>query len=127
MSLCGQLQAELVDLPAPAPMLEQLLVHYGRLDALVNDVSAFLPIPLGTVAPPQRDALFASTARAPFFLSQAAIPALHELRGGIDIAERPLAEHRVLHGQGRNGAAMTRSLALQLGPQIHANGSRLAP
>jgi pteridine reductase len=121
------LQAELADLPALPAMIEQLLAHYGRLDALVNNASAFFPTPLGTATPQQWDALFASNAQAPFFLSQAAIPALREARGGIvnmvDIyAERPLAEHPLYCMAKAALAAMTRSLALELGPEIRVNG-----
>jgi pteridine reductase len=121
------LQAELAELPALPAMIEQLLAHYGRLDALVNNASAFFPTPLGTATPQQWDALFASNAQAPFFLSQAAIPALREARGGIvnmvDIyAERPLAEHPLYCMAKAALAAMTRSLALELGPHIRVNG-----
>lgn len=121
------LQAELADLPALPAMIEQLLAHYGRLDALVNNASAFFPTPLGTATPQQWDALFASNAQAPFFLSQAAIPALREARGGIvnmvDIyAKRPLAEHPLYCMAKAALAAMTRSLALELGPEIRVNG-----
>jgi pteridine reductase len=121
------LQAELADLAALPLLIEQLLAHYGRLDALVNNASTFFPPPLGTATPQQWDALFASNAQAPFFLSQAAIPALREARGGIvnliDIyAERPLAEHTVYCMAKAAHAAMTRSLALELGPEIRVNG-----
>ncbi|MFC5436204.1 pteridine reductase [Rhodanobacter umsongensis] len=121
------LQAELAELAALPAMIEQLLAHYGRLDALVNNASAFFPTPLGTATPQQWSALFASNAQAPFFLSQAAIPALREARGGIvnmiDIyAERPLAEHTVYCMAKAALAAMTRSLALELGPEVRVNG-----
>jgi pteridine reductase len=126
---CGStllLQAELADLPALPRMIEQLLAHYGRLDALVNNASAFFPTPLGKATSEQWDTLFASNAQAPFFLSQAAIPALREARGGIvnmiDIyAERPLAEHTLYCMAKAALAAMTRSLALELGPDIRVN------
>jgi pteridine reductase len=121
------LQAELADLPALPALIEQLLAHYGRLDALVNNASAFFPTPLGTATPAQWDALFASNAQAPFFLSQAAIPALREAHGGIvnlvDIyAERPLAQHTVYCMAKAALAAMTRSLALELAPEVRVNG-----
>ena len=121
------LQAELADLPALPAMIERLLAHYGRLDALVNNASAFFPTPLGTATPQQWNELFASNAQAPFFLSQAAIPALREARGSIvnmvDIyAERPLAEHPLYCMAKAALAAMTRSLALELGPDIRVNG-----
>ncbi len=121
------LQAELADISALPVMIEQLLAHYGRLDALVNNASAFYPTPLGTASAQQWNELFASNAQAPFFLSQAAIPALREAHGGIvnmiDIyAERPLAEHPLYCMAKAALAAMTRSLALDLGPDIRVNG-----
>lgn len=121
------LQAELADLPALPAMIEQLLAHYGRLDALVNNASAFFPTPLGTATVEQWNTLFASNAQAPFFLCQAAIPALRQARGGIvnmiDIyAERPLPEHPLYCMAKAALAAMTRSLALDLGPAIRVNG-----
>jgi pteridine reductase len=121
------LQAELADIPALPALIEQLLAYYGRLDALVNNASAFYPTPLGTATPAQWNELFASNAQAPFFLSQAAIPALREARGGIvnllDIyAERPLAQHTLYCMAKAAQAAMTRSLALELGPEVRVNG-----
>lgn len=121
------LQAELAELPALPAMIERLLAHYGRLDALVNNASAFYPTPLDTATPQQWNELFASNAQAPFFLSQAAVPALREARGGIvnmiDIyAERPLAQHPLYCMAKAALAAMTRSLALDLAPQVRVNG-----
>lgn len=121
------LQAELADISALPALIERLLAHYGRLDALVNNASAFYPTPLGTATPAQWNELFASNAQAPFFLSQAAIPALRDARGTIvnmiDIyAERPLAEHPLYCMAKAALAALTRSFALDLGPDIRVNG-----
>ncbi len=121
------LQAELADTDTLPGMIGQLLAHYGRLDALINNASAFYPTPLGTATPQQWNELFASNAQAPFFLSQAAIPALREARGGIvnllDIyAERPLADHPIYCMAKAALGAMTRSLALELAPAVRVNG-----
>ena len=121
------LQADLADIPTLPLLIERLLKNYGRLDALVNNASAFYPTPLGTATTTQWDELFASNAQGPFFLSQAAIPALRETHGSIvnliDIyAERPLAEHPLYCMAKAALAAMTRSLALDLGPDIRVNG-----
>ena len=121
------LQAELADLAALPRLLEQLLAHYGRLDALVNNASTFYPTPVGSATPAQWNELFASNAQAPFFLSQAAVPALRAARGGIvnlvDIyAERPLADHPLYCMAKAALAAMTRSLALDLAPTVRVNG-----
>ncbi|TAL99356.1 MAG: SDR family oxidoreductase, partial [Rhodanobacter sp.] len=101
--------------------------HYGRLDALVNNASAFFATPVGSASLQQWNELFASNAQAPFFLSQAAVPALRQARGSIvnliDIyAERPLADHALYCMAKAALAAMTRSLALDLGPEVRVNG-----
>ncbi len=121
------LPADLSDLDALPAMVERLLAHYGRLDALVNNASAFFPTPVGSATPQQWNELFAPNAQAPFFLSQAATPALRDAHGGIvnliDIyAERPLAEHALYCMAKAALAAMTRSLALDLGPEVRVNG-----
>jgi pteridine reductase len=121
------LQGELADTAALPALIESLLAHYGRLDALVNNASAFYPTPVGEATPAQWNELFASNAQAPFFLSQAAVPALRKARGGIvnllDIyAERPLANHPLYCMAKAALAAMTRSLALDLAPQVRVNG-----
>lgn len=121
------LQAELAELSTLPGMIDQLLERYGRLDALVNNASAFFSTSVGTATAEQWNALFASNAQAPFFLSQAAIPALRASGGAIvnmiDIyAERPLAGHPLYCMAKAALAAMTRSLALDLGPDIRVNG-----
>ncbi len=120
-------QAELADLDALPNMIESVLTRYSRLDALINNASAFYPTPVGSATPAQWNELFASNAQAPFFLAQAALPALREARGAIvnlvDIyAERPLAKHPLYCMAKAALAAMTRSLALDLGPDIRVNG-----
>jgi len=121
------LQADLSDLPTLKPLIEKLLAHFGRLDALINNASAFYATPLDSATPMQWNELFASNAQAPFFLTQAAIPALRKAGGGIvnmlDIyAERPLAGYTLYCMAKASLAAMTRSLALELGPDIRVNG-----
>jgi pteridine reductase len=71
-------QADLAAIDRLPALVEQVLARYGRLDALVNNASAFYPTPIGSATPAQWDELFASNARAPFFLAQAAWPALLE-------------------------------------------------
>ncbi len=121
------LQADLADPEAPAALIDTLLAQTGRLDALVNNASAFFPTPVGSATLTQWDDLFASNARAPFFLAQAATPALRAARGAIvnlvDIyAERPLADHPLYCMAKAALAAMTRSLALDLAPEVRVNG-----
>ncbi len=119
--------AELADTDALGGIVEKCTSRFGRLDALVNNASAFLPTPLGEATAQQWDELFASNARAPFFLAQAAAPALKAARGSIvnivDIyAERPLARHPIYTMAKAALAAMTKSLARELAPDVRVNG-----
>lgn len=121
------LQAELANLDALPALIDTTIARFGRLDALVNNASAFYPTPVGTATAAQWNELFASNAQAPFFLAQAAAPALKEARGAIvnlvDIyAERPLADHPIYCMAKAALAAMTRSLALDLAPDVRVNG-----
>lgn len=121
------IQGELADTAGLPTIIELVLDHYGRLDALVNNASAFYPTPVGHATVEQWNELFASNAQAPFFLAQAAVPALRKTRGAIvnlvDVyAERPLADHPIYCMAKASLAAMTRSLALDLAPTIRVNG-----
>lgn len=121
------LQGDLADVERLPALVEATLTRFGRLDALVNNASEFFATPLGTVTPAQWDTLFASNARAPFFLAQAAAPALRAARGAIvnlvDIyAERPLANHAVYSMAKAALAMATRALALELAPEVRVNG-----
>ncbi|MDQ2971786.1 MAG: SDR family NAD(P)-dependent oxidoreductase, partial [Pseudomonadota bacterium] len=77
------LQADLADTQRIPSLIEQTIARFGRLDALVNNASAFYPTPLGTITVQQWDELFAANARAPLFLAQAAASHLQQTYGAI--------------------------------------------
>jgi pteridine reductase len=120
------LQADLAEFDRLPELVANTIGWRGRLDALVNNASAFFPTPFGNATPAQWDALFAANARAPFFLTQAAAPHLRAARGAVvnltDIhAERPLREH-ALYGMSKAALVhMTRALALELAPDVRVN------
>lgn len=101
--------------------------HFGRLDALVNNASAYYATPFGTVTPAQWDDLFAVNVRAPFFLAQAAAPHLAH-RGGAIVnlvdayAERPRTGISAHAGSKAALAGITHALAVELAPQVRVNG-----
>ncbi len=121
------LQAELADADALPVLIADAVARFDRLDALVNNASAFFPTPIGSATPQQWDTLFAANARAPFFLAQAAAPHLRASSGAIvnlvDIyAERPLKEHTLYCMAKAALAMLTLSLAKELGPEVRVNG-----
>ena len=120
------LQADLAPFDRLPELVARTIGRFGRLDALVNNASTFTPTPLGGTTPAQWDAVFASNARAPFFLAQAAAPHLAVTRGAIvnltDIyGERPLRQHSVYCMAKAALLMATRSLALELGPDVRVN------
>lgn len=120
------LQADLAEYDRLPELVAQTVGRFGRLDALVNNASAFSPTPLGTITPADWDAQFLVNARAPLVLAQAAAPHLRAARGAIvnlvDIyAERPLRDH-IVYGMSKAAlVAATRALALELAPQVRVN------
>jgi pteridine reductase len=120
------LAADLTDVAQLPGLVGAVVARYGRLDALVNNASTYYATPLQTTTPQQWDELFATNARAPFFLAQAAAPHLRAAHGAIvnmaDIyAERPLPGHAV-YGMSKAALVMaTRALAGELGPEVRVN------
>jgi pteridine reductase len=120
------LQADLSEFDRLPELVASTVGRFGRLDALVNNASDFQPTAIGGATPQQWDALFASNARAPFFLAQAAAPHLKASRGAIvnlaDIyAEKPLAGHTVYCMAKAALLMATKSLALELAPEVRVN------
>jgi pteridine reductase len=120
------LEGELADIEKLPRIVDACIARFGRLDALVNNASAFFPTPVGATTLAQWNELFASNVQAPYFLAQAATPHLRRTRGGIvsiaDIyAERPLAKHPVYSMAKAALAMMTKALAKELGPEIRVN------
>lgn len=119
-------QADLAAFDRLPELVAQAVGRFGRLDALVNNASAYYATPIGTVTPSQWDELFASNARAPFFLSQAAAPHLKASGGAIvnlaDIyAQRPLKHHTVYCMAKAALVMATKALAVELGPDVRVN------
>ena len=125
-------QLDLADTDSLVLLVEKALGSFGRLDGLVNNASAYYPTPIGSITSRQWDELTASNLKAPLFLSQAAAPALRLSQGAIvniiDIhAERPLRDYAVYSIAKAGLAGLTRSLALELAPEIRVNGVSPGP
>ena len=120
-------KAELLAPIAPKALVAAALERFGRLDLLVNNASSFFPVPVGEIEVSHWEELIGSNLRAPLFLSQEAAPQLARNKGAIvnivDIhAERPLKGYPVYSIAKAGLAALTRSLALELAPDVRVNG-----
>ena len=125
-------QADLLDISQIPRLISQTIQKFGKLDALINNASSFFPTPVGAVTEAGWDDLIGSNLKAPLFLSQEAAPHLKNQFGCIvniiDIhADRPLKNY-VIYSSAKAGlSSLTRSLALELAPEIRVNGVSPGP
>ena len=125
-------QANLLETARLPRLIDETVSHFGRLDALVNNASSFFPTPLGEITEDGWEDLIGSNLKAPLFLSQAAAPQLKRQRGCIvnivDIhSEWPLKRYVVYNAAKGGLASLTRSLAVELAPEVRVNGISPGP
>src|SRR6266852_4162440 len=124
--------ADLLDVAGLSEIVRNTLGCFDRLDALVNNASAFFPTPVGEITQATWDSLIGANLRAPLFLAQAAAPHLKKTGGAIvnitDIhAERPLKNYVVYSIAKAGLAGLTRSLARELAPDVRVNAVAPGP
>ena len=126
------IQADLLDAAGLPEIIKNAITRFARLDALVNNASAFYPTPMGDITLRDWDDLMGINLKAPLFLAQAAAAHLRRSGGSIvniaDIhAERALKRY-VMYSVAKAGlVGLTRSLARELGPEIRGNAGAPGP
>lgn len=120
------IQADLSKLPEIDNLIEKCVAFGSRLDILINNASSFYPTTVGDVSEQAWDDLHVSNLKAPFFLSQAAMPHLKQAHGVIinmaDIhGQQPHPGHPVYSSAKAGLIMLTRSLAKELAPEIRVN------
>lgn len=117
---------DLGDTRRHADLIESCAAHFGRIDYLVNNASAFYPTRLPAVTESDWEDLIGINLKAPLFLAQAASGHLKASAGAIvnivDIyGERPLAGYAVYSTAKAGLIMLTRALALELAPEVRVN------
>ena len=118
--------ADLSDAASPAALVAQVVDAYGQLDVLVNSAAVMRRTPVADVTVDEWDAIFALNLRAPFFVAQAAWPALRKTHGCIvnmaDLAAFETWPAYVPHTITKAGVVqMTRALAHAMAPEVRVN------
>jgi 3-oxoacyl-[acyl-carrier protein] reductase len=116
------LQADFADLERTRALAAEAVEFLGGLDVLVNNAGVTMNMPFERVTEAQFDTLYRINVRGPFFLTQAALPALIESRGCIINltsihAFEGYTGHAVYAGTKGAIVASTRELAIELAPQ----------
>ncbi|SNB53854.1 pteridine reductase [Marinobacter sp. es.042] len=125
-SACA-LQADLNQLAGVDRLASDAVAQWGRLDALVNNASVFYPTPTSEATEDDWNTILNTNLRAPFFLLQGCLAELRRNRGSvvnlIDIySERPIDDHPLYCATKAGLAALTRSWAKDLAPDVRVNG-----
>lgn len=124
---CHLFAADLDDITALQQLATDVISQLGQIDVLINNASSFYPTAVGTVTEEHWNDLISSNMKAPFFLSQACAETLKQQQGCIinivDIhSERALKEHPVYCMAKAGLNMMTKSLAVELAPNVRVNG-----
>lgn len=119
-------EADLARIDECERLVEAAASWRGRLDGLVNNASTFHRSAIGTIDQSQWHDLIDGNLKAALFTTQAAVPWLRRSRGAIvnvcDVrGERPLPGFSVYAAAKAGVVAITRSLALELAPQVRVN------
>ena len=100
--------------------------RYPAIRLLVNNASGFAPTPIENCTPEQFDAMLGSNLRGPYFLIQGLLPALEYGASIVNILdthiERPLPRFNAYVAAKASLAGLTRSLAVELAPDVRVNG-----
>ncbi len=97
------------------------------LDLLVNNAGLYERLPFGQVSPQAYRRMLGVNLEAPFFLTQALLPALEAASGCVvnitdSAVERPYAQHSAYFVSKAGLEMLTRVLALELAPKVRVNG-----
>jgi glucose 1-dehydrogenase len=116
----GVVEAELTDTDAPQQIIEATVKRFGGVNILVNCAGIFEPMPFETQPLDSFDRQMATNVRAPFALTQAALPYLKPAGAVVNISS--IAGYKGFPQSAAYCASkgavelMTRALGSELGP-----------
>lgn len=123
---CVLFRADLGDTEQVDSMSRDVVARYGTVDLLVNNASGFSPTPIETCSPREFDTMLNANLRGPYFLVQGLLPALQPGASIVNLldvhVDRPLRHYNAYCAAKAGLASLTRSLALELAPDIRVNG-----
>jgi len=118
---------ELADLGMINNIVSDTVEAFGRIDVLVNNASIFAKTPIDQIDLAQWDRIIRVNMVAPMILARKAAPHMQKIGGGTIInltdsnAETPIRNYDLYCATKNALAGITKSLALELAPDITVN------
>jgi pteridine reductase len=124
---CTAFQADLAIAEEAQRLGAEICSHYPAVQVLVNNASGYQHTTLEQAGPEHFDAMLGSNLRGAYFLTQALLPGLRAAGGSIvniidAHLERPVSGYSAYNAAKAGLASLTRSLAVELGPELRVNG-----
>ena len=115
-------KADFAELTPLKNLTQEVTAFLGGLDVLVNNAGITMNRPFDKATVEQFDRLYAVNVRAPYFLTQAVLPALEQSRGVVINlssihAYEGYTEHSIYAGTRGAIVSFTRQLAVELAPR----------
>ncbi len=121
------LESDLANADAPARLVESTLAECGRLDVIVNNAASFRLKPIEEFTLAELDDHLAVNVRAPFFLVQAALPALRASPAPVVVNVSSAAA--VMYRRGQTVYGLTKAalehLTMNLAAELASDGIRV--
>lgn len=119
--------ADLLDAEARGGLVGRVVERLGRLDALVNSASLYEELPFEQVDAAALERMLGIHVAAPFDLIQQALPHLRAAEGSVvnmldAMLDRPRAGYTHYAASKAGLMSLTRSLAVELAPDVRVNG-----
>ncbi len=128
--------ADLASLEEVGALAARVVAEHGCLDLLVLSAAPYEHVDFTHVTPAKYEHMFAVNVRAPFFLTQGLLPALRAAAAPSIVAITDMAVERAYTATHAFSpyvaskaalAQLTRSLAVELGPQVRVNAVAPGP
>ncbi|MFQ3368719.1 MAG: pteridine reductase, partial [Methylophilaceae bacterium] len=126
------IQADLLDPNSYSLIINEAIKIYGQLNFLINNASSYYPTNINDINELNWNELIVSNLKAALFLSKEASPFLKKSNGSIiNITDAHITNPKknyIIYSIAKSGlTTLTKSLALELGPEIRVNAVAPGP
>jgi pteridine reductase len=126
------IQADLLDPNSYSLIINEAIKVYGQLNFLINNASSYYPTNINDINELNWNELIVSNLKAALFLSKEASPFLKKSNGSIiNITDSHITNPKknyIIYSIAKSGlTTLTKSLALELGPEIRVNAVAPGP